>query len=469
MCGIAGIISQAPKKFDFTTFCTLGIHNDTRGGDSVGIFIDGKSEFYCEGATKQSLFENFMEDSKLIQNTEESQIAILHCRKASIGTISIEKAQPVIINDENNKPIFVVMHNGTIYNYKELAKKYIPNIDITGMTDSQVMTHIFFHSGYDVLEEYNGGAVFVILDYREDPVKILFWKGASKQYTSTNTIEEERPLNFVLTSDNELVFSSENTFLSALRPKSKIFTIKDNCLAQFTDDLYVYKQYDRSKCQQREIAKYTPIYSNNYYSNSNSNYGFSNYYSNNNNNNNNNGNSNKNSNGSKSLFKSVIGSMYDGKCRVDSEILHGMYVISDYGYLKSNNEVNTLYHEMYFWNGILLKNKEAYMYLQKFYTSYGEFNTPKQMFEYCEDLILYLSPYPYERIIKNSVSEIREIISPVGGHAFTGELKFPFCTTSQKIVNGIYQSGGTTTIFDSLDLWRLHKDDVLDLEVLSTF
>lgn len=462
MCGIAGIISQAPKKFDFTTFCTLGIHNDIRGGDSVGIFIDGKSEFYCEGATKQSLFENFMESSKLIQNTEESQIAILHCRKASVGTIDVQKAQPVIINDENNNPLFVVMHNGTIYNYKELAKKYIPDIDITGMTDSQVMTHIFFHAGYDALGEYNGGAVFMILDYREDPVKILFWQGESKnsEYTQVKTIE--RPLHFVLTDDHELVFSSEDTFLSALRPKSKIFKIKCNCLAQFTDDLYVYKEYDRSNCMQKEIVKpFTSVYSSNtggYYQYQNYNYNRSTSHH-----------SSSNDSGG-SIYKAITGSAYDGKCRLDSEILHGKYIVSEYGFIYPNKTIlSPSCHDMYFWNGILLKNQDAYMYLQKFYTSFGDFNTPKQMFEYCEDLVLYLSPYPYERITKNSVCEVREVISPVGGHSFTGDLVFPFCISSQKFINGIYQSGKTITVYDSLDKWRQHKDDKLDLEVLATY
>ena len=44
MCGIAGIINKTPRNFDYSTFCTLGISNDTRGGDSCGIFIYGKYE-----------------------------------------------------------------------------------------------------------------------------------------------------------------------------------------------------------------------------------------------------------------------------------------------------------------------------------------------------------------------------------------------------------------------------------------
>ena len=43
----------------------------------------------------------------------------------------------------------MLLHNGTIFNYEDLAKKYIPDIDIKGMTDSQVMEQIFYYKGYD--------------------------------------------------------------------------------------------------------------------------------------------------------------------------------------------------------------------------------------------------------------------------------------------------------------------------------
>ena len=39
MCGIAGIINKTPREFDYSTFCTLGIANDARGGDSCGVFM----------------------------------------------------------------------------------------------------------------------------------------------------------------------------------------------------------------------------------------------------------------------------------------------------------------------------------------------------------------------------------------------------------------------------------------------
>jgi hypothetical protein len=57
-------------------------------------------------------------------------VALGHCRKASVGKVSIETAQPVVIENENGDVDYVLIHNGTIYNYRELAQKYIPDMNI---------------------------------------------------------------------------------------------------------------------------------------------------------------------------------------------------------------------------------------------------------------------------------------------------------------------------------------------------
>ena len=98
-CGIFGIINTKKSPFDYTTFSVLGINNDSRGGDSCGVFIDGQVEY---GVDKQKLFEDFMYDSVLVQTTEECQIAFGHCRKASVGKVALETAQPVCIYNSNN-------------------------------------------------------------------------------------------------------------------------------------------------------------------------------------------------------------------------------------------------------------------------------------------------------------------------------------------------------------------------------
>lgn len=254
-CGVFGIISSKKIPFDYTTFSVLGINNDSRGGDSCGVFIDGEVEY---GVDKQKLFENFMYDSVLVQTTDDCHIALGHCRKASVGKVGLETAQPVCIYNSDNEIEYVLMHNGTIHNYEELAKKYIPEIDIEGMTDSQVMARIFYHKGYDALAEYNGGAVFIIVDYRKGGPTVLMWKGASPKYYSSKEMDEERPL-FISRSDDELVFSSISKYLPALRPYNELRTLPVNCLICYTGTKLVkVGEYDRSKCQQNK--KYTQTY-----------------------------------------------------------------------------------------------------------------------------------------------------------------------------------------------------------------
>ena len=140
------------------------------------------------------------------------------------------------------------MHNGTIYNYQELAEKYIPEINITGMTDSQVMARIFYHKGYKVLSEYNGGAVFAIADYRGNKPKVLLFKGASKK-DKWNTVEsEERPLYFCVDpKKGELVFSSISSYLFALRHKLPIYDLPSNCILEFNGkDLVSIEEVSRA-------------------------------------------------------------------------------------------------------------------------------------------------------------------------------------------------------------------------------
>ena len=251
MCGIFGQINKHKQgKFNFPAFTTLGIANDSRGGDSCGIFIDGKTEY---GIDNKKLFANFIETSTLLHSTKKCHIALGHCRKASVGKIDLQRAQPVVIRNDKNEVEFVVIHNGTIHNYKELAKKYIPHIDIQDMSDSQVMTQIFYHKGFDVLNEYCGGAVFVIVDYRSQEPVVYAFKGKSKMYYTSQTETEERPFYFTIT-DRSLYFSSIYTWLKPFAT-STIYTLEDNVVVRICDnETYEHQRINRSNCTQ---ATYT--------------------------------------------------------------------------------------------------------------------------------------------------------------------------------------------------------------------
>ena len=255
MCGIFGTInSNKPKRFRYTAFASLGIINDSRGGDSCGVFIDGKYEY---GTFGKKLFKDFMTESKVLEEFrgKDVSIAIGHCRKASIGAVNEANAQPVIIKDENGNPEFVLIHNGTIKNHEELAKKYIPEVDVKDMTDSQVMARIFHKSGYQVLSEYYGGGIFFVVDYRTGKPVCRFFQGYSKQTEYTKDLVQERPFYFSY-RDGTLVFSSIYEMLAAACPGAVLWEPSANTLYSYSDKgLVAEKEYPRDK-----VAQTLPTY-----------------------------------------------------------------------------------------------------------------------------------------------------------------------------------------------------------------
>ena len=253
MCGLFGIISKEKVTVDKRVIATLGLLNDTRGGDACGLFIDGKIEYGTEGDNVK--FYNFFQKSELFKGSTKANVVLGHCRKASVGGKAADKAQPIVIK-EGEEIKFVLLHNGTIKNYTDLAKKYIPDEDITGLSDTQVMAKIFYLAGYDCLGEYNGGAVFVIADYREETPVIHLWRGMSKDYSYSKEPTFERPL-FITMFNNRLAFSSIKEGLDCLYPDLTAMTIKPNCLCTFENGkLRIEREFDRSSCIQTPVTSY---------------------------------------------------------------------------------------------------------------------------------------------------------------------------------------------------------------------
>ena len=81
MCGIAGFIGKDITKIDKRALLLLGIANDSRGGDSCGIFPDGK---YEKGIGTEKLFEKFYLKSKIWKKLNNAQNVLIHDRKASV-------------------------------------------------------------------------------------------------------------------------------------------------------------------------------------------------------------------------------------------------------------------------------------------------------------------------------------------------------------------------------------------------
>ena len=338
MCGIFGMISKKTKPFNKRAFCTMGARNDSRGGDSCGIFIDGLVEY---GVDKKKLFISFFRESLILETVKECKVALGHCRKASVGNVSIETAQPVVLYNEKGEIDFVLIHNGTIYNYEELAKKYIPDVDIKGLTDSQVMARIFYHAGYAALDEYQGGAVFVIHDYRVD--KSFVFKGSSKKYTGSVNAEEERPLYYCW-HNGRFVFSSIFETLYAFYYEEVVYTLTPNKLFVIRNDkLKSVHEYKREKCTQAKPIVTYPVVKRqgseyDYWS---ENYAKSENYT----------------------YKIK----FNGSNYLDDlgNLMHGVYHISAYGWVQPNKKtLENWQHKVAFYEGRMLKHADAFALIE---------------------------------------------------------------------------------------------------------
>lgn len=427
MCGIAGIINKMPRAFDYSAFCVLGIANDSRGGDSCGVFIDGKYEY---GVDKNKYFSSYFLKSDLLDNTDKASIALLHCRKASVGTISEKTAQPVIIKDEYGNVEYVLMHNGTIHNYKELAKKYIPDIDITEMTDSQVMANIFYNVGYEPLNEYNGSAVFAIVDYRGYSPKVLLFKGASKKTKYAKDIEEERPLFYCVDKlKRELIFSSIGVYLVALRKNCDTYSLKENALFEFNGKgLSVVKYYSRENAWQQKEYFYD------YYGTSSCSIVPPVYMSN------------------ESPFITI--NLEDNTYSFRGKLLHGKVYLSGYGKIENHAKKSPKNYEMFFFNGVALKNAYCFRFLSVLRKDSRL--SDADFFRKFENVIRYLS---IDEVFKKG-DKWCKCISPIGYTLFTGTHR-PLCSCSlSNYVSGTKMSTSYSSSFDSLAEATSKKYDI---------
>lgn len=225
MCGIFGWVGANPRHFNRLAFNVLGLYNDSRGKDACGLFLNNKVYY---GADKEKLFETCIKEKYFPEDINKTNVVFGHCRKASVGGIHIDKAQPVVVYEEEN-PVFVMLHNGTLLNYKELADKYEVPYE-NGETDSQIFARVVYKAGYKVLAEYTGAGAFAFYDLKQNIVR--FYKGLSKTYsTSVTEPVEERPLCFIHDEKHKMLyFSSMADSLHFIKKDELVYTFTANTL-----------------------------------------------------------------------------------------------------------------------------------------------------------------------------------------------------------------------------------------------
>ena len=380
MCGIFGIINKKKAPFDRTAFNLMGIWNDTRGGDSCGIFIDNQVEY---GVGQMKKYRDFFINSELIAKTTKCIAALGHCRKASVGAINAENAHPIQVI-EDGKVVFTLIHNGTLYNHDELAKKYLKDVDVKGFTDSKILAYILSKKEYGVLADYIGGTAFCAYDHRDNCY--YFYKGASKKYQTDKSSVVERPL-YCIQEENRFIFSSIEESLNAVsREDVRIF--EDNTIYKLDHkgNLTILRNIDRSsKYQYKPVTNYANSavgYYGGTYQNSYNNYGgyyadeddvYDNYY----------------------LCKisrcNFANSPKVGLYLINGKEAHGEYKVSAYGY-----ESPKYGEPLYFWEGRLVYNQECLDFLELLYECVCRGTDGITLKDFTKALN-FLSVFPYKK------------------------------------------------------------------------
>ena len=239
MCGLTGFAPNKNKKANIDWIKMIMVYNTSRGTDSCGLYINNKV-IKGIGTTADARMMLAKEKIK-IDNNSQNGVIIGHTRKSSHGIKSLENAHPFRIEHEGR--VMWIAHNGTIHNIYELAKKY--EVDTTGMqVDSLILGNIMLQRGYDVLNNYKGGAA-LLWHFEDEPNVLYAFKGASKEFTYKE-VEDERPL-FVAKTDEGIYISSIIESLECLTNK-ECFTLQANEVIKITNNKYFEVQViDREK------------------------------------------------------------------------------------------------------------------------------------------------------------------------------------------------------------------------------
>lgn len=241
-CGIIAWGGKNTKSFNKHKFDILGIFNDSRGGDSCGITIDG--EIYHGIRPIDKLYKDFLVE-KNYNAPKLFPTVIAHTRKSSVGTINGDNAHPFGFghNEEFDSFSFLGVHNGTLYNHDEFCKDYGVEISVYNNNvfdrrkiDSEVLLESIYKSeSFRPLSAYYGGAAVVFTSTLEANVLYAF-HGASAEYEG-GKIEEERPLYYYIEGKNSMYISSLAEGLIAIGGviEKNVFEFEHNVVYKITD------------------------------------------------------------------------------------------------------------------------------------------------------------------------------------------------------------------------------------------
>lgn len=277
-CGLFGAASDDVSKININKLKILGIFNDTRGGHSCGMSIDGD---IIIGTHKNKLFKDFITEFD-IAGPSTLPVVLGHTRFATGGQHNEDNAHPFGFGSNGDYFNFIGTHNGSLHNEEDLAEEY--GIDTTVKTpgvhnskimntrfkiDSEILLEIIYKKGFKVLEKYEGGAALAMYNTKK-PNTIYLYHGSSPKVANSQHAIEERPLFYYQESENVVYYSSLRSSLEAINDTNgEINEFEHNIVYEIKrGNVASAKKHkiDRSKatqvnssCSYNNTTKHTPI------------------------------------------------------------------------------------------------------------------------------------------------------------------------------------------------------------------
>lgn len=345
-CGLFGWIGDDREKLNTKAFTILGLFNQSRGTDAVGIL---STDEYIR-TIDNSRFEKFIEldVSYDLLLSKRTRFLIGHTRNASPGTSKVvDNAQPIAFVNDKKKSGFGLIHNGTIKNTDQLLKKY--KIDGVNLSDSYDFAELIY-SVKDVpalLKEYIGKAALVWVDMKDPKITYMF-RGESKTSEYYDNTTEERPLYYIQPEEGSLYFSSlkESLEVAFNEIEDRVITLPVNILHVFKNGRLINQiKIDRSESIQDDYS----------YSSGNGNFSSKNKYK-----------GTYNSNNSFLKGKLSINktdgfiTLLNGRYVYNDIPLEGQYAVNIYGRLITDHDKKD-WHQFFkpvFYNGYLIRTSK---------------------------------------------------------------------------------------------------------------
>ncbi len=193
MCGISGFRNDNSlfSKDDLSEMTNILIN---RGPDAAGLYYDQKTG-----------------------------IGLGH-RRLSILDVSTSANQPFYSKCKN----YVIIFNGEIYNFRELAAKY--NLSLTTTGDTEVIIELYAKFGKECVQEFNGMFAFAIYNISNQELFLCRDRLGVK------------PL-FLYKQDDTIAFSSEIKGLIANKNIKKNLTVNNEAIRLFLHLGYIPEPY----------------------------------------------------------------------------------------------------------------------------------------------------------------------------------------------------------------------------------